>query len=88
MSWSGLESLDATPLPSAATDVVPIYLRAAEGFISQKHNDAYEEAVGLLRKTKALLLQFGRDEEWAATIGRLRTEHKPKRNFMALAAKL
>ncbi len=69
-------------------DTLPIHLREAEALIAQKSNGAYEQAVRQLQKVKSLHLGLGQSDEWDATIARLRTAHKPKRNFIALAARL
>jgi len=69
-------------------DAIPIHLREAEALIAQKNNGAYAEAVRYLGKVKALHLRLGQPGEWAATLARLRAAHKPKRNFIALAAGL
>jgi len=69
-------------------DAIPIYLRRAEWLIEQRNNRAYEDAVGLLRKVKALHLALGQPREWVAIRARLCVEHKAKRNFMALVAGL
>ena len=69
-------------------DTLPIHVREAEALIAQKNNGAYEQAVRQLQKVKSLHLGLGQSDEWNATIARLRTAHKPKRNFIALAARL
>ncbi len=69
-------------------DAIPIYLREAEAHIALKNNQAYEEAVGHLGTVKSLQLSLGLADEWNACLARLRAAHKPKRNFIALAARL
>lgn len=67
-------------------DAIPLYLREAEALIAQTGNRSYEEAVRRLKQIRALHLRLNLTDEWAATLARLRTQHKAKRNFIALAA--
>ncbi len=69
-------------------DAIPIYLRRAETLVAQTNNRAYEEAARHLKKVKALHLALDRSHAWADLRTRLCTEHKAKRNFMALMANL
>lgn len=69
-------------------DAIPVYLRHAERLIAQKTNRSYEEAVKHLKKAKMLHLALDQREAWAAVHARLCTEHKAKRNFMALVVNL
>lgn len=69
-------------------DVISLYLREAETLIAQTGNRSYEEAIRHLKKLKALHLRLGLTDEWIATLARLRTQHKAKRNFIALAVGL
>ena len=50
----------------------------------QEHNQAYREAVGLLRRIGVLMGRLGRGAEFAAYVASVRAAHKPKRNFIAL----
>ncbi len=63
-------------------------MREAEALIAQTNYPAYEAAVGHLKKVKSLHLRLNQADEWAALLARLRLQHKAKRNFIALAAKL
>ena len=49
----------------------------------RKHNEAYREAVGLLRKACALMVRLGRGESRQLPES-VRLANKPKRNFMKL----
>ena len=69
-------------------DAIPLYLREAGALIEYKGNRAYEEAVRHLRHVKSLHLRLNLADEWTAVLTRLRTQHKAKRNFIALAGKL
>jgi uncharacterized Zn finger protein len=70
------------------TDAIPIYLREVELLINHKSNRSYEEAIRRLKQLKTLHLRLGLAEDWSALLSRLRTQHKAKRNFIALAAGL
>lgn len=65
-------------------DVLPVYRDRIEPVLAQKNNDAYKEAIGLIRKVKDLLTRLGRPGEIASYLESLRAAHKPKRNFMKL----
>lgn len=65
-------------------DALPLYQQHVERVIGQKNNQAYAEAVGLLRKVQELMDRLGRGEEFAAYIASVRAAHKPKRNLMKL----
>ena len=69
-------------------DAIPIYLREAEALIAQAGNRSYGEAIRRLKQIKTLHLRLSLADEWTATLVRLRTQHKAKRNFIALAASL
>ncbi len=74
---------DTHPGESAA-----IYVREAERLIDVKSNRAYEDAVRMLTKAKALFARAGNVDVWTSLISRLRFTHKAKRNFIAAATKL
>jgi uncharacterized Zn finger protein len=65
-------------------DALPIYLGRIEPTLAQKHNEAYKDAVGLLRKIGGLMARLGRGEEFVGYLASIRADHKPKRNFMKL----
>ncbi len=65
-------------------DALPIYQRMIEPTINLKNNEAYREAVGLLKKARALMTRLGRSDEFARYLASIRAAHKPKRNFMKL----
>jgi uncharacterized Zn finger protein len=65
-------------------DAIAIYRRRIEPTLDRKNNDAYREAVQLLRRIRGLMAGLGREAEFAAYLGSLRTSHKPKRNFIKL----
>lgn len=63
---------------------LPIYQRQIEPTLDQKNNEAYREAIGLLRKVRQLMVRLGRDAEFTNYLNQVRAAHKPKRNFMKL----
>ena len=65
-------------------DAIPIYQRQVERSLARKNNDAYAEAVGLLRKIHGLMARTGGHDAFASYLASVRTAHKPKRNFIKL----
>ncbi|MBI3090671.1 MAG: SWIM zinc finger family protein [Candidatus Tectomicrobia bacterium] len=65
-------------------DALPLYQRRIEPTLSRKNNEAYREAVGLLKKVQELMARLGRESEFAQYLASVRAAHKPKRNFMKL----
>jgi uncharacterized Zn finger protein len=65
--------------PDRALD---IYRREAEADIARVSPSAYEEALGPLRKMRALLRRLGRGAEWEAHLKKLRTDHARKRRLI------
>jgi hypothetical protein len=65
-------------------DALVVYQAQVEPTLAQKNNDAYREAIGLLRKVRGLLIRLGREPEFGDWLAALRLAHKPKRNFMKL----
>lgn len=62
-------------------DALPVFQAQVEAALGGKNNDAYREAIGLLRKVRELMLRLGRDAEFARYLESVRAAHKPKRNF-------
>ena len=79
--WLELAAKRETDHPE---DALPIYQGQIEPTLAQKHNQAYREAVGLLRRIGVLMGRLGRGAEFAAYLASVRAVHKPKRNFIAL----
>ena len=65
-------------------DTLPIYERQIEPTLDRKNNDAYAEAIGLLRKVRELMVRLERKDEFTDYLAKVRMRHKPKRNFMKL----
>lgn len=65
-------------------DALPVYQGQVEPILQRKHNEAYREAIGLLRKVRASMVRLGREGAFASYLESVRVAHKPKRNFMKL----
>lgn len=68
-------------------DALTVYLQQIEPTIAGKNNDAYVEAVHLMRKARNLMIRLGREDEFPRFLESVRKAHKPKRNLMKLLAK-
>jgi uncharacterized Zn finger protein len=79
--WLELAKLRETDHPE---DAVRIYLARVEPLVSQKNNQAYADAVALLCKTRALMIQLGQGPAFTDQLTVIRATHKPKRNFIKL----
>jgi hypothetical protein len=69
-------------------DALPIYQGQIDPTLDRKNNEAYREAIDLLRKVRELMVRLGREAEFTTSLGKLRAAHKPKRNFMKLLERL
>jgi hypothetical protein len=65
-------------------DALPIYQRQIEPTLDRKNNEAYAETISLLRKVRELMVRLERKDEFTNYLSKVRTAHKPKRNFMKL----
>lgn len=65
-------------------DVLPVYQRQVENAVSRANNEAYREAVGLMRKVRKLMLALGSDAEFPTYLEKVRAMHRAKRNFVKL----
>jgi uncharacterized Zn finger protein len=65
-------------------DALPIYQRQIEPTLDRKNNEAYAETISLLRKVQELMVRLERKDEFTNYLGKVRSVHKPKRNFMKL----
>lgn len=68
-------------------DAIGVYQQAMFAGIGVKNKPAYRRAVELLARIKRLSLEGGQPERFAELLGRVKTEHKAKRNLMALIDK-
>jgi uncharacterized Zn finger protein len=62
-------------------DILPIYLRLAEFELKQSNNQAYHEAIDLLKEAEMLMDKTGLANLNKALV-RMKLEHKRKRNFI------
>ena len=83
--WMELARLREKQFPD---DVVPIYQKQVDTLINQKNNGSYAEAVKLLGKIRDLMTRLKQADQFAAYLVNVRATHKPKRNFIKLAARL
>jgi uncharacterized Zn finger protein len=68
-------------------DASGVYRRQVEATLRHTGNDAYAEAVRLLRKIRQLEDRLGRKQDFAAFLASVREAHRRKRNFMALLSR-
>lgn len=65
-------------------DALPIYQRQVEPTLNRKNNQAYREAIGLLRQVRDLMFRVGKQQDFARYLASVRSGHKAKRNFVKL----
>ena len=65
-------------------DVVPIYWKEVENALARTENNAYREAIRLLRKIRTLMQRTEEEAKFTRELAALRTAHKAKRNFLKL----
>ncbi len=83
--WMELARLREKQFPA---DVIPIYQKQVDTLINQKNNGSYAEAVKLLGKIRDLMTRLEQADQFAGYLTTIRAAHKPKRNFIKLAARL
>lgn len=69
-------------------DALAVYRRLVEPTLEGRNNEAYKEAVGLLRDVRDLMAGLGRAPEFAAYLEDIRARHRRKRNFLRLSEEL
>ena len=65
-------------------DAIDVYKKWIDPTVEKKNNQAYQEAANLMRKIRVLMKRLNQDTEFADYLRKVRTAHKPKRNFMKL----
>jgi uncharacterized Zn finger protein len=65
-------------------DAVPIYQRLVESTVARTNNNAYHEAMGLIRNVRDLLARLDRAAEFDEYVQSVRARFKLKRNLMKL----
>ncbi|NIA06582.1 MAG: hypothetical protein GWP14_02925 [Actinobacteria bacterium] len=83
--WMRLAELREKDHPA---DTLPIYQAQINPIVQQKSKPAYREATALIRKIKKLMTRLGQEAQFAKYLAAVRQAHKPKRNFMAMLARV
>lgn len=65
-------------------EALPIYQAQIEPALAPKHEQAYRQAVELLRRVSGLMARLGRNREFAPYLAKVRAAHGRKRNFVKL----
>lgn len=65
-------------------DALPIYQRQIGPTLERTNDEAYRQAIALLRNVRKSLGRLGRQADFAPYLGDLRTSYKRKRNFIKL----
>lgn len=68
-------------------DAAGVYRKQVEATLRFTNNDAYAEALRLLRKVRHIEKRLGRKDEFASFLGSVKEQHRRKRNFMALLSR-
>ena len=79
--WLKLASLREAQHPG---DAVSVYQAQVESALGQKNDLGYRQAVGYLRKIRALMARLDRNTEFTRYLESVRSAHKPKRNFIKM----
>ncbi len=79
--WMTLAASRAKTHPQ---DALPIYQRQISPTLDRTSNEAYREAVVLLRTVRGLMEKLGRQAEFPRYLARIRAEYMRKRNFIKL----
>lgn len=82
--WLQLARLRSQTHPE---DAIGVDRKAIAALLARTNNDAYREAVVLLQEMRELMNGLNRADDFAAYLGAVRTQHKAKRNFVALLDK-
>lgn len=83
--WFKLATLREETHPQ---DAINVYQTHLNSIIDLKNKDAYRKAAKLLQKIKKLMTHHGQDSDFGLYLKRVRSQHKRKRNFMALIDKI
>ena len=69
-------------------DSIGVYKTQVEPIVQRTNNQAYFEAIRLIKKVGGLMKQLGQDKEFAEYVSFLRIKYAPKRNFIKLLDKV
>ncbi len=70
--------------PKHPDESLRLYQEAIEPLIQQTNNDAYAQAVDLIKQVKALMLRLNQQAQYQDYVNDLRLTYKNKRNFIKL----
>ncbi len=65
-------------------DSLAVYQPQVARLVEQTNNQAYEQAMVLVKKIRPLLLDNGGESRWNEYLAKLRSQYKVKRNFMKM----
>jgi len=83
--WLKLAAIRETDHPE---DTLAVYQRLLDPTIEGKHHQAYTEAIEFLKKVRRLMMRLHRERQWEMYIEKVFTDHRRKRNFIAMLEKL
>ena len=83
--WLRLAELREKNYPA---DAIGVYKEQIGPLVGQTKNEAYREAIGLIKKIQKLTGKLGRDKQFKEYISYIRTEYKRKRNLIAMLDRL
>ena len=69
-------------------DAIEVYKEQIGPVVRQTNNNAYREAVGLIKKIQMLMEKLEQDKQFKEYISSVRTDYKLKRNFIAMLDRL
>lgn len=69
-------------------DSIGVYQPQVEPIVQRTNNQAYIEAIRLIKKIGGLMKQLGRDKEFAEYVSSLKIKYAPKRNFIKLLSRI
>lgn len=64
--------------------VLPVYRRLVEAAVDRKSNDAYGEAVELMKRARTVMKRLGKGADFTGYVADVRAKHRPKRNLMRM----
>jgi hypothetical protein len=79
--WMRLAALREQDAP---LDAVGVYQTFVAPTIEQTNNQAYEDAIKMIKKIQSLMTRLGKTQAFADYVSELRVKYKPKRNFIKL----
>jgi uncharacterized Zn finger protein len=77
--WMRLAKARAAQHPQ---DAIEIYQARIDPIVNLKHNQAYDDAAGLVGTIKTLMERSGKAKEFGDWLAGVKAKHKAKRNFM------